>query len=82
MDITNNPSLNRTFVNMSEVISSANICAFTVNSTLNMSRRPARRDPTQIGALRSGRHNHNHSTRLAEHPRPIAVTSLHAATNG
>ena len=79
-DITNKPSLNSMhFFNMGDVVSSANICEFTVNSILNMSRRPARRDPTQIGARRPGRHNH--STWLAERPRPIAVPSLHAATN-
>ena len=66
-------------MNVLDDVSSANICEFTVNSNLSMSQRPARRDPTEIGARRSGRHKH--STLLTERPRPIAVTSLHVDTN-
>ena len=45
---------------MGDEVSSADISGFTVNSTLNMSRR----DATQLGTHRSRRYNH--SKRLAE----------------
>ena len=47
------PLIPCTFLITGDEVSSANICEFAVDATLNMSRRPARRDPAQVGAPRS-----------------------------